>query len=478
MSYAFLIVTLVGGVAVLLAYHPVRREPLTVISFSLAWIPNELAFQTIVWQMVATALFIWAGALNGWAGWLGLALAIAEWIGLVGLGLTGRRATQVVAASLDEVRSPAFPVPDRTTVPTWGKWWRVTRGIPLRNRAVEVDSNIDYWGDGDKRHRLDIYRSRLAPPAKAPVMVYIHGGAWVIGDKREQGKPMMFELVARGWVCVSINYRLSPKAVWPDHMVDCKRALAWVKEHIAEYGGDPGFVAVSGGSAGGHLCALLALTPGDPAFQPGFEDADTAVQACIPFYGVLDMTGAPDMSGRYGPGMVEMLEKTVMQTPMAEHPEVYRAASPVFRVNAGAPPFYVLQGTNDTLVPVDVARIFAERLRAGVGPTGGLRRAAPGPARLRRSGLAALPGHQLGRGRLPRGGAGRRRRRRDLPSPNAPRTRRATFRTRTRHGNRHDLHAGSFRHGVALSTCRIGPTPSETAQSGSGSSSHRTAPGT
>ena len=121
-------------------------------------------------------------------------------------------------------------------------------------------------------------------------MVYIHGGAWVIGDKREQGKPMMYELVARGWVCVAINYRLSPKATWPDHIVDAKRAVAWVKEHIGEYGGDPSFVAVSGGSAGGHLCALLALSAGDPAFQPGFEDADTSVQACVPFYGVMDLT--------------------------------------------------------------------------------------------------------------------------------------------------------------------------------------------
>ncbi len=361
--YAFLIVTLVGGVAVLLAYHPIRREPLTVMSFSLAWIPNELAFQTIVWQMIATALFIWGGALDGWAGWLGLGLAIAEWIGLVGLGLSGQRAAHVVAASLDEVRSAAFPVPARPTEPTWGKWWRVTRAFPFKSRAVQVTSNVDYWGDGIKRHRLDIYRSRPAPPQGAPVMVYIHGGAWVIGDKREQGKPMMFELVDRGWVCVSINYRLSPKSVWPDHIVDCKRAVAWVKEHIAEYGGDPDFVAVSGGSAGGHLCALLALTPGDPAFQPGFEDADTTVDACVPFYGVHDMTGAPDMAGKYGGGMLEMLEKTVMKTSYAEHPEVFEAASPVFRVNADAPPFYVLQGTNDTLVPVEVARVFVERLR-------------------------------------------------------------------------------------------------------------------
>ena len=103
------------------------------------------------------------------------------------------------------------------------------------------------------------------------MLVYIHGGAWVIGDKREQGIPMMHELVQRGWVCVAINYRLSPRATWPDHIVDCKRAVAWVRGHIAEYGGDPGFIAVSGGSAGGHLSSLLALTPDEPEWQPGLR---------------------------------------------------------------------------------------------------------------------------------------------------------------------------------------------------------------
>ena len=217
---------------------------------------------------------------------------------------------------------------------------------------------------------------------------------------------MMFELVARGWVCVSINYRLSPKATWPDHIVDVKRAVAWVKEHIAEYGGDPGFVAISGGSAGGQLSALHALTAGDPAFQPGFEEADTSVQAAAPFYGVMDMTGSPEGSGAYGPGLIEMLQKTVMKTTIAAHPEVFGAASPTERVHAGAPPFYVLQGVNDTLVPVQVARTFVERLRAVSAPARRLRRAAPGPARLRRPGLPALPGHHLGGGRLPRGRPG------------------------------------------------------------------------
>jgi acetyl esterase/lipase len=362
--YAFLIVTLVGAVAVVLAYRPIRREPFTVVSFSLAWIAGELAFQDIVWQMVAAGVFIWFGALDGWAGWLGLAVAVVDWVGLLGLGIAGLRTARVTAAALDDVRAQTFPVPTAPTAPMWGRWWRVTRAIPLRSRAVEATRDIDYWGDGIARHRLDVYRSRLAPPDKAPVMVYIHGGAWMIGDKREQGKPMMYELVARGWVCVAINYRMSPKATWPAHIVDAKRAVAWVKEHIAEYGGDPSFVAVSGGSAGGHLCALLALSAGDRTFQPGFEELDTSVQACVPFYGVMDLTGSPEGSARFGPGLLKMLEKKVMKTKESEHPEVFRDASPTCRVHAGAPPFFVLQGVNDTLVPVETARIFVDRLRA------------------------------------------------------------------------------------------------------------------
>jgi acetyl esterase/lipase len=362
--YAFLIVTLVGAFAVVLAYRPIRREPFTVLSFSAAWIAGELAFQNVVWQVIATAVFIVFGALDGWAGWLGLAVAVVEWIGLVGLGVAGQRASRVTGTALDAVRSPAFPVPTEPTAPAWGRWWRVTRAIPLRSRAVQVTRNIDYWGDGMARHRLDVYRSRLAPPGKAPVMVYLHGGAWVIGDKREQGKPMLYELVARGWVCVAINYRLSPKATWPDHIVDAKRAVGWVKEHIAQYGGDPSFVAVSGGSAGGHLCALLALSAGDPAFQPEFEEVDTSVQACVPFYGVMDLTRSPEGSARFGPGMVDMLERTVMKAKESEHPDLFRAASPTYRVNAGAPPFFVLHGVNDTLVPVEMARTFVDRLCA------------------------------------------------------------------------------------------------------------------
>ena len=362
--YIYLSVTVLGAAAVLLTYRPFRHEPLSVLSFAVGWVTGELAIQNIVWQVGATVVFGSFGAFKGWAGWLGLAIAIASWVGLIGLALSGRRATRVVDAALAEVRSEDFPVPTESVAPSWGRFWRVTQAIPLRGRSVRITKNIDYWGDGHRRHRLDIYSSRQAPPAGAPVMVYIHGGAWVMGEKREQGKPMMYELVARGWVCVAINYRLSPKATWPAHIVDAKKAMAWVKTNIADYGGDPGFVAVSGGSAGGHLCALLALTPGDPLFQPGFEEADTAVDACVPFYGVMDMTGSDEDASGYGSGLLELLEKRVMKTSVLADPEVFRAASPTYRVHAGAPPFFVLHGRNDTLVPVAVARTFVAALRA------------------------------------------------------------------------------------------------------------------
>jgi acetyl esterase/lipase len=194
-------------------------------------------------------------------------------------------------------------------------------------------------------------------------MVYIPGGAWIMGDKREQGKPMLYELAARGWVCVAANYRLGPRATWPDEIVDCKRTIAWVREHIGEYGGDPSFIALSGGSAGGHLSALAALTADDTSWQPGFESADTSVQACIPFYGVMDFTGEASGSGRYFSGLLRLLERMVMKQTLAENHAVYEQASPTFRVHAGAPPFFVLHGRNDTLVPVAVAQEFVSALR-------------------------------------------------------------------------------------------------------------------
>jgi acetyl esterase/lipase len=242
---------------------------------------------------------------------------------------------------------------------------RGRRNLPLgttvaRRRYVEKTSTV-FYGPHGRANLADIWRRRDLPrDGKAPVLVQVPGGAWVIGWRRPQAYPLMSHLAARGWVCVSLNYRVSPMHTWPEHIVDVKRALAWVKENIANYGGDPDFVAITGGSAGGHLSALAALTPNDPKFQPGFEDADTSVVAAVPLYGRYDWFST---EGEGRPEFVRLLEKFVVKQKFADHRDVYVDASPIRQLRADAPPFFVLHGTDDSLIPVGEAQEFVEELR-------------------------------------------------------------------------------------------------------------------
>ena len=198
------------------------------------------------------------------------------------------------------------------------------------------------------------------PGEARPALVQIHGGGWVVGDKREQGLPLLNHMAANGWVGFNVNYRLGPKHHYPDHLVDVKTAIAWIRERADEYGIDPGRVAVTGGSAGGHLAALVGLTAGDPRFQPGFEEADTSVMAAVPFYAPFDLT---DSAGHHGPEFVRFLERYVLGGRFDDHPERFISYSPYERIHPDAPPFFVLHGDLDTLVPVADARRFVARLR-------------------------------------------------------------------------------------------------------------------
>jgi acetyl esterase/lipase len=346
------------------AYFPVRREPLTVVSFALGWIPSELPVQMAVVEIVGSIAFVWEGALRSWPGWVGAALVVASCGAWSGLTVIAHGSKSLVDQALREASGGAVAVDGLDPVPAWNRWWRLAIAVPFRFRGIKRARNIDYWGDGNYRHKLDILSRRFVAADQAPVLIYIHGGAWITGDKRQQGIPLMHELVQRGWVCVAINYRLSPRGTWPAHIVDCKRAVAWVRQNIGEYGGDPNFIAVSGGSAGGHLSSLLALTPNETAWQPGFEDLDTSVDACLPFYGVYDTTGDPQLSGAYGTGTVDLLERMVMKTTSSENPTLFEQASPDHRVTPDAPPMFVFHGVNDTLVPLAVGRHFVARLRA------------------------------------------------------------------------------------------------------------------
>ena len=364
MSWVSLAFVMVFALIALMTVAPVRREPLSVLCFVATFVVGEVPVQTAVVVLAGTVTFATAVPSHGWRWWVALVVGLATVAAYVVIAVVASRSSRLVAAALDGASGGPVTAADVDLTPVWFTWWRMVLAIPFRLRRIRRIRNIDYVGDGRYRHRCDVIVRCDDPPTAGPVLVYIHGGAWVIGDKREQGVPMMHELAARGWVCVAINYQLSPKATWPDHVVDCKRALAWVRAHIADYGGDPSFVALSGGSAGGHLSALVAVTPNDPVWQPGFEDVDTSVEACVPFYGVHDVTGDPEASGVHGQGMVRLLSRSVMKVTPDDDRAAFEQASPDRRVSASAPPLFVVQGANDTLVPVQVARRFVARARA------------------------------------------------------------------------------------------------------------------
>jgi acetyl esterase/lipase len=362
---AYLAASAVGALNTANAIKPVsRRGAASILSFATGGLTEELPLQTLGWQALATLGFAKAGAFRSWQGKLGLALSAGSWAGLLHLHRAAGESADVLERALVDELGADYPKRYVTTeVPAESA--PLTRreiAVPRRGRRhVYAKQRGISYGEAGYRNTLDVWRrADLPADGRAPVLLQVHGGAWVIGDKREQAGPLMGLLAERGWVCVAINYRLSPRATWPDHIVDVKRAIAWIKANIHEYGGDPSWLAITGGSAGGHLSSIAALSPNEPAFQPGFEEADTTVQAAVPIYGVYDWTNR-DGSGRSD--MEDFLARAVLKSKFADDPERWSQASTMSWVNADAPPFFVLHGANDSFVPVEQARSFVDMLR-------------------------------------------------------------------------------------------------------------------
>jgi acetyl esterase/lipase len=365
-SWLLLLVCLLGAGLVWNVFYPLRAGArLSAVSFFLGWLSGELALHHIFWQAIATAIFVALGALDAWPGRLGLAVAVVSWAALLFHTVRGFEAGRAVERALEQGIGRDYATrieADPRVRPAPGLEWRkILAPLPIRHPGVERIRNIRYGRASAVNLCLDVYRPIAASNGPLPVFFYVHGGGWMIGTKDTQGLPLMAHLASRGWVCVNVNYRLSPHATFPDHLVDLKRALAWLRAHGAEYGADPGFVADGGGSAGGHLAALLALTAGEAEYQPGFEDADTRVQACVPIYGVYDF--AQPGSSWHHAELLPMLERHIMKTTLAEDPKAFEKASPLHRNGSDAPPFFVVHGEADTLVPVEEARVFVKALR-------------------------------------------------------------------------------------------------------------------
>jgi acetyl esterase/lipase len=242
-----------------------------------------------------------------------------------------------------------WPAPERTP-PVWKA---------LEHRRNVYRSSVRY-GDSPSQ-LLDVWRPKELPAQPAPVMIFLPGGAWVHGGRILQGYALMSHLAEMGWVCLSIDYRVAPNHPWPQHITDVKTAIAWARANVDKYGGDRNFIAVAGTSAGGHLAALAGLTPNDPEMQTDLpEGSDTSVDAVVGIYGRYDWE---DRSTVERARFVDFLERVVVKRKIDRHPEIFRKASPIARTHAGAPPFLVIHGSGDTVIPVQQARDFVEKLR-------------------------------------------------------------------------------------------------------------------
>ncbi len=345
MDWVYLALSVNGALYTVNAYKPIKKNPLFFLwSFFASWITIELAWVHLVWQVGITAYFVRKGALRSGKGRLAFLLNVGSFVGLGVIVYRSLGARHEVREAFKNFEAPGTTEPKRL--------------------GVKRTRNITFTEVGGKALKLDVYEPArpTAPGVRRPAIVQIHGGAWVLGDKREQGLPLLKHLASQGWVGFNVNYRLSPKATFPDHLIDIKHAIAWIREHADEYNIDPDYIAVTGGSAGGHLAALTALTGNRPEYQPGFEDADTSIQAAVPFYGVYDFT---NRNGYYPANVVpRFMGPVIIKAKIDEHPEKFAAASPIDQITADAPPFFVVHGDLDTLAPVEGARDFVEELRA------------------------------------------------------------------------------------------------------------------
>ena len=345
------------------AFRPLGRKGYaTFLAFWFGWRTTEVPHLFMTASMIDAVRRARRGDFTGRRGQAALALTAASWAILAAIYRRGVASRPEWLDALGEEIGidytdllATLPVTPSQRRPS------AVHTTLMRRRYVEKDSVVRY-GPYSRANLADVWRRVDLPrDGKAPVVVQVPGGGWVIGWRRPQAYPLMGHLADRGWICVSLNYRVSPLHTWPDHIIDVKRALAWVKENIASFGGDPDFVAITGGSAGGHLAALAALTPDDPRFQPGFEDSDTSVVAAISMYGRYDWVSTHGDGRRE---FIAFLEKFVVKKPFRQHQDIYVDASPIRRVRPDAPPFFVAHGRDDSIIPVGEAREFVAALRA------------------------------------------------------------------------------------------------------------------
>jgi acetyl esterase/lipase len=241
--------------------------------------------------------------------------------------------------------------------------------MAMNAQQAPFEKDIVYVRYGAIEPKLDVYLPSERK-GRLPVVMWIHGGGWRQGSK---DKPPAARLTQRGYAVVSIQYRLSGVAKFPAQIHDCKIAVRWVRANAERYGFDPDRIAAWGASAGGHLAALLGTSADVKELEgEGHPGYSSRVQAVVDFFGPTDFLR---MNHGFRDGVVGKIDHAAADSPesllvggaIGLHPDKVAAANPITYVSKSAPPFLIMHGDRDPLVPLEQSELLAAALkRAGV----------------------------------------------------------------------------------------------------------------
>ncbi len=222
---------------------------------------------------------------------------------------------------------------------------------PVALMGVEVLRDLEYVPGGHERNRLDLYLPEKAARPR-PVILYVHGGGWQGGDK---SNGPAFRFAAKGYAVASMNYRFSQHATFPAQIYDCKAAVRWLRANARKYGLDADHIGAWGGSAGGHLVALLGTTAGVKELEGpgGNEEQSSRVQAVVDWFGPTDFLTV---------GAKETRTQLLGGDPQTNKEKALKA-SPMTYVSKDAAPFLIMHGDEDQTVPIAQSETFAAALK-------------------------------------------------------------------------------------------------------------------
>ena len=234
--------------------------------------------------------------------------------------------------------------------------------VRQRQGRQPTHRDLAYVPQGHERQKLDLYLPEQPSGEPLPLIIWVHGGAWQAGSKA--GCPAR-RFVADGYAVASINYRLSQHAIFPAQIQDCKAAVRWLRAHAAEYNLDPKRFGVWGSSAGGHLVTLLGTAGDVNDFDVGENlGVSSRVQAVCDFFGPTDFTKMSSFPSTMDHDAPNSPESRLIGGAVQEKKDKARRADPITYVTKDDPPFLIVHGDRDPLVPHNQSELLRDALKA------------------------------------------------------------------------------------------------------------------